>query len=136
MTNSTSETPYDVVMKTAEVELSCHMNIDLQSRYLWHRKWKQGERKKNFILFKIQSKRKFILTKIAFKKALLSKDPARGPVSSHSYLELCSLFTYAITLLTCMFCPLNMCFALVMVTSFSLRNMLCLTGCGVCLHVI
>ena len=38
MTNSTSETPYDAVMKTAEVELSCHMSIDLQSRYLWHRK--------------------------------------------------------------------------------------------------
>ena len=24
-------TPYDVVMKTADVELSCHMNIDLQA---------------------------------------------------------------------------------------------------------
>ena len=25
-----TKAPYDVVMKTAEAELSCHMNIDLQ----------------------------------------------------------------------------------------------------------
>ena len=54
--NSTSETPYDVVMKTAEVKLSCHINIDLQSRYLWHSKWTEGE-KKTFILLEIQSKK-------------------------------------------------------------------------------
>ena len=33
MMEGTFETPYDVhvVMKTAKVELSCHMNIDLQA---------------------------------------------------------------------------------------------------------
>ena len=69
MTNSTSETPCDVVMKTAGVKLSCHMNIDLKNRYLRHRKWKQDSKKPLFCL------------KLAFKKNPLFSKGLQGACS-------------------------------------------------------
>ena len=51
-------------MKTAKVELSCHMNIDLQyGTEIGNEVWKK------IILFKVQQKT-FILPKIAFWKNL------------------------------------------------------------------
>ena len=50
--NSTFETPYDVVLKTAKVELSCHMNIDLQAGiYGTDKLEKKCEKKPHLILF-------------------------------------------------------------------------------------
>ena len=46
MKESTSETPYDVIRQTTGVELS-HVNIGLQSRYLWHRNGDEVQRKEN-----------------------------------------------------------------------------------------
>ena len=51
MVKNTFETQYDVVMKTARVELWCHVNIYLQAGiYLWRRNWKQGVKKNLFCL--------------------------------------------------------------------------------------
>ena len=53
-----------VVVKTAKVELSWHMNSDLRSRYLWHRN--ENEVRKKLFCLKFSPK-KFFLPKIVFK---------------------------------------------------------------------
>ena len=54
--NSTFEARYDVVMKTAKVGLSCHMNIDFQAD-IYGTEIGSEVWQKPLIFFKIQSKK-------------------------------------------------------------------------------
>ena len=66
--NSTFETPYDVVMETAQVELLCHMNIYTFKQVFMAQKLETRCEKKTFILFNIQSKKRYFTKTSLYEK--------------------------------------------------------------------
>ena len=65
-------------MKTAEAELSCHINIDLQAGFYCTEIGNKCEKK----TFTEKPKKNLYFTKKSLlKKPLFSKEPARGPGS-------------------------------------------------------
>ena len=65
-------------MKTAEAELSCHINIDLQAGFYCTEIGNKCEKKT--LLKNLKQKLNFTKTSL-LKKPLFSKEPARGPGS-------------------------------------------------------
>ena len=70
---------YDVVMKTAEVESSCHMNIDLQAGFMSQKLEMRCEKKTTLFCLKFCLKNLYFTKNSLLKKTLFLEEPARGP---------------------------------------------------------